>query len=156
MGPHPVKPPRGREDGSFERWLSWGVLALILFALALRLPLLLNMKLGEDEAEHLHAAWAVVKGQAPYRDFQQLHTPLLYYLMAPLFLLMGDDFRIIYVSQGLMLLRILLTLLSLHRIARQCFDGLTGLLAVLLLSYLLLAWGPSYSYWLGRTSPRHC
>jgi len=122
------------------------VLALTFPALALRLPLLVNARLGSDEVSHLHSAWAIAQGQVPYRDFWQMHPPLLYYLMAPVFALMGEDLRIIYVGRGLMLLCILLILLQLYRIARECFDPLTGLLAVLLLSYLLLWWRPIYAF----------
>ncbi len=132
--------------GSSERWLWRGALVLILLALALRLLMLVHAKLGEDEAEHLHAAWAVAQGQVPYRDFWQLHPPLLYYLMAPAFALMGEDLRIIYVGRGLMLVCIVLIFLWLYRIARDSFDALTAMLAVLLLIYLLAEWGPSYSF----------
>ncbi len=130
----------------FEQWLWWGVLALTLPALALRVPLLFNARLGTDEVKHLHAAWAVAHGQVPYRDFHQTHGPLLYYLMAPVFTLMGEDLRVIYVGRGLMLLCLLLILVQLYRIARESFDPLTGVLAVLLLSYLLLWWKPVYSF----------
>jgi len=129
-----------------ERWLSRAVLALILLALLIRVPLVVNMRLGRDETEHLHAAWAIAHGQVPYRDFWQLHPPLLYYLMAPIFSLMGEDLMIIYIGRGLMLLCIVLILLQLYRIASKCFDPLTGLLAVLLLSYLLLWWRPAYHF----------
>ena len=129
---------------SSERWLVVGVVILILLALAIRVPLLVNIKLEPDETEHLHPAWAIAHGQVPYRDFWQLHPPLFYYLMAPLFALMGDDLRIIYAARGLMLLCLLLILLQLYRIARACFDALTGLLAVLLLSYFVLWWRPAY------------
>lgn len=37
-----------------------------------------------DEFEHLHGAWLVSNGQTPYTDFFQHHTPLFYYLGAPL------------------------------------------------------------------------
>jgi hypothetical protein len=138
-------PLRAQEPAAAaERRLSWVVLALILLALAIRVPLLVHQKLGDDEAEHLHAAWAVVHGQVPYRDFWQIHPPLLYYLMAPVFTLMGEDLKIVYVGRGLMLLCLLLCLVQLYRIARACFDKLTGLLAVCLLSYLLLYWQPTY------------
>jgi len=130
--------------GSSERWLVVGVVILILLALAIRVPLLVNIKLEPDETEHLYPAWAIAHGQVPYKDFWQLHPPLFYYLMAPLFTLMGDDLRIIYVARGLMLLCLLLILLECYRIAKECFDPLTGLLAVLLLSYLLLWWRPAY------------
>ncbi|MGH7411994.1 MAG: glycosyltransferase family 39 protein, partial [Candidatus Methylomirabilis sp.] len=109
-----------------------------------RVPLIVNVPLFQDETEHLHAAWAIAHGQVLYRDFWQLHPPLLYYLLAPLFPLMGEDLRVIYVARGLMLLCLLLILRETYRIATRCFDARTGLLAVLLLSYLLLWWRPAY------------
>jgi hypothetical protein len=144
LPPAPGHAPTAPPSATTERWLAWVVLALILLALAIRVPLLFNAGLAEDETEHLHAAWAVAHGQVPYRDFWQPHTPLFYYLMAPVFALLGEDLRIVYVARGLMLLCLLLTLLQLYRIAKRCFDGLTGLLAILLLSYLWLWWTASY------------
>jgi 4-amino-4-deoxy-L-arabinose transferase-like glycosyltransferase len=141
---HEGHDPAAAPPVSAERWLAWVVLALILLALAIRVPLFVHGRLGEDETEHLHAAWAVAHDQVPYRDFWQIHPPLLYYLMAPVFALLGEDVKIIYVGRGLMLLCLLLCLVQLYRIARVCFDKLTGLLAVCLLSYLLLWWRPAY------------
>jgi hypothetical protein len=129
-----------------ERWLSWAVLALTPLALAIRVPLIVNAPLFHDETEHLHAVWAVAHGQVPYRDFFQNHPPLFYYLIAPLFALMGEDLRIIYVARGLMLLCILYILFQIYRIARTCFDRLTGLLTVLILSYMLLWWRQAYDF----------
>ena len=127
---------------SSGRWLSRAATVLIVVALALRVPVIVNRGLGDDEAEHLHAAWAVAQGDVPYRDFFQNHTPLLYYAMAPVFRLMGEDLRVIYVGRALMFLCILLICLLLYRIARVCYDEVTGLLAVLLLSALLV-WYPA-------------
>ncbi len=151
-GQHPLPPAADHDHSavtpvsaaSSERWLLRALLALILFAVVIRVPLLFNALLFRDETEHLHAAWAVAQGQVPYRDFWQLHPPLLYYLMAPVFTLMGEDLRIIYVGRALMLVCLLLTLLQLYRIAQQCFDALTGALAVCLLSYVWLWWRPTY------------
>ncbi|MBI3781655.1 MAG: glycosyltransferase family 39 protein [candidate division NC10 bacterium] len=126
--------------------MSWASLGLIVFALVMRLPLLFYAPYEPDEFEHLHAAWAVAHGQVPFRDFWQLHPPLLYYLMAPVFTMLGEDLRIIYVARGFVFLCILLILLQLYRIARECFDSLTGLLAVLLLSYVLLHFQASYFF----------
>ncbi len=149
---HPLPPAADHDHSavtpvsaaSSERWLLRALLALILFAVVIRVPLVVNMSLEGDETEHLHAAWAVAHGQVPYRDFWQIHPPLLYYLMAPVFRLMGEDLRIIYVARGFMLLCIILILLQLYRIGRACFDPLTGLLAACLLSYFLLWWESSY------------
>jgi len=37
-----------------------------------------------DEAEHLHAAWNISRGELPYRDFFEHHPPLLWYLAVPI------------------------------------------------------------------------
>jgi 4-amino-4-deoxy-L-arabinose transferase-like glycosyltransferase len=145
--PNSSRPPAAASPtalGPSERWLSRVVLALILLAVAIRVPLIVNAPPGMDEVSHLHSTWAVAHGQVPYKDFWQMHPPLLYYLMAPVFAIMGEDLRIIYVARGIMLLCIILILLQLYRIARACFDPLTGLLAACLLSYLLLWWRSSY------------
>jgi hypothetical protein len=40
---------------------------------------------GNDEFEHLHFAWSVSRGQVPYRDYFDHHTPALQYALAPMF-----------------------------------------------------------------------
>ncbi len=152
--PDPPSPIRGPDHAAdrpatmraSERWISRAALALILLALAIRVPLLVNAGPESDEVSHLHSSWAVAQGQVPYRDFWQMHPPLLYYVVAPVFALMGEDLRIIYVGRLIMFLCILLILFQIYRIAQRCFDSLTGFLAVLLLSYLLLWWVPIYSF----------
>jgi hypothetical protein len=37
-----------------------------------------------DEFQYAHAAWALAHGQIVYRDFFEVHFPLLYQLLAPL------------------------------------------------------------------------
>src|SRR5262249_36715247 len=37
-----------------------------------------------DEIEHLHAAWLVHQGRAPFRDFVENHPPVIHHLLAPL------------------------------------------------------------------------
>jgi hypothetical protein len=38
-----------------------------------------------DEFEHLHASWSISHGMFPYRDFFEVHPPLLWLLFAPFF-----------------------------------------------------------------------
>ena len=59
--------------------------ALIVVPFLLRLPLLERRGFGPDEFEHLHFAWSVSRGQVPYRDYFDHHTPALHFLLAPLF-----------------------------------------------------------------------
>src|SRR3990167_5726350 len=44
-----------------------------------------NMKLDFDEMETLSASSFIFNGQIPYKDFWQMHTPLAYYFLTPLF-----------------------------------------------------------------------
>lgn len=67
-----------------ERILVGGAALVVAVSLAARLPLLEARGFNPDELEHLHAAWCVAKGQVPYRDFFEHHTPALYFATAPL------------------------------------------------------------------------
>lgn len=64
------------------RSFYWGVGALLLVLLALSGFLrLMNVQHAEfevDELQHLHAAYLVSRGEVPYRDFFEHHTPLFY------------------------------------------------------------------------------
>ena len=44
-----------------------------------------------DEFQYAHAAWLVAGGQMPYRDFFEVHFPLVYQILAPVFVIAGDD-----------------------------------------------------------------
>lgn len=44
-----------------------------------------------DEFQYAHAAWLVADGQVPYRDFFEVHFPLVYQVLSPVFLVAGDD-----------------------------------------------------------------
>lgn len=63
--------------------------AAVVFACfwALNLALLMawaaTVRVDSDEVEHLHVSWLVSQGLAPFRDFWQAHSPLLWYLLAP-------------------------------------------------------------------------
>ncbi|MFP2913098.1 hypothetical protein ACLESD_50460, partial [Pyxidicoccus sp. 3LFB2] len=67
-----------------------GLVALAGFGVqALRLAL--HKAFSIDEFQYAHAAWLVSRGQVPYRDFFEVHLPLVYQVLAPLFLVLGDD-----------------------------------------------------------------
>lgn len=51
----------------------------------------LNKAYNMDEFEHVHSAWYIVHGFVPYRDFFQHHNPLLWYLIAPVIALAGEN-----------------------------------------------------------------
>ena len=77
--PPAVSPPRRRAAASSV------LAALVVVPFLLRLPLLERRGFGNDEFEHLHFAWSVSRGQVPYRDYFDHHTPALHFVLAPLF-----------------------------------------------------------------------
>ncbi|MBZ4416277.1 hypothetical protein [Myxococcus sp. RHSTA-1-4] len=73
------------------RIARWG-LVLALGALSIQaLRLALHKAFSIDEFQYAHAAWLVAQGQVPYRDFFEVHFPLVYQVLAPLFGVLGDD-----------------------------------------------------------------
>src|SRR3989304_3084629 len=74
------------------RVASVGVLLLLAFGTAMRIAYVRNSEIVVDEFEHLHAAYLVSRGQTPYVDFFEHHTPLLYYLAAALLPMRAPDF----------------------------------------------------------------
>ena len=65
-------------------FLAAGVVSLLFLAA-------LNKTYNMDEFEHVHSAWYIVHGFVPYRDFFQHHNPLMWYLIAPVIALAGEN-----------------------------------------------------------------
>ncbi len=55
----------------------------------LALSISINRVFGPDEFEHIHSAWYIAEGYAPYKDFFQHHHPLLWYALAPFLRVFG-------------------------------------------------------------------
>lgn len=70
-----------------------------------------------DEFEHAHAAWLIRHGWIPYKDFFELHLPLLYQVLSPLWLLLGDQPQNILYLRYAMLFFLFLGLIPLMRLA---------------------------------------
>lgn len=86
-----------------------------------------------DESQHLHAAWLVASGRAPYRDFWENHTPLFYYLLAPLMWSFTDRPAVYTAGRAMMALLTIPTLVLVYRLARRLGSRVAAL-AVLLLA----------------------
>lgn len=114
------------------------ILVLIGFSLLIQGYLLANRWLGPDETQHLHATWAVAQGQLPYRDFWENHTPLLYYCLSPLILLLDEGGQIIFIARGIMFLLVLGILYATYKIAKICYGTQVAILGVLLLTYMVI------------------
>lgn len=57
-----------------------------------------------DEIEAVHSAWLVREGGVPYRDFFQHHHPGLYWLLAPLVAVLGEEPGTVLACRGTMYL----------------------------------------------------
>ena len=60
------------------------VLAAVLLALALLFVHAAISGCDHDEVQHLHGAFLVARGEAPFRDFLEQRHPLIYYGLAPM------------------------------------------------------------------------
>ncbi|RYZ34176.1 MAG: hypothetical protein EOO72_13355, partial [Myxococcaceae bacterium] len=115
------------------RALRWG-LGVVLGLLALQAArLALHKAFSIDEFQYAHAAWLMAHGQVPYRDFFEVHFPLVYQVLAPLFRLLGDDPRNVLALRAAMLVPLAGACVSVFLLNRR-----EGRIAALLAPVLLL------------------
>jgi hypothetical protein len=117
--------------------VRWG-LGLALVGLGLQaVRLALHKSFSIDEFQYAHAAWLVSRGEVPYRDFFEVHLPLVYQVLAPLFWVLGDS------PLTLVALRVgMLVPLAGTCVAAASLNRRQGLLAMLLAPAWLLATAP--------------
>ena len=125
------------------RVASVGVLLLLAFGTAMRIAYARNSEIAVDEFEHLHAAYLVSRGQTPYVDFFEHHTPLLYYLAAALLPMRAPDFDAIIHARYLALLFSALTIGLSWWWVRRSFGSVEALTvtAFLVGNFFLFAFG---------------
>ncbi|WP_242589613.1 hypothetical protein [Corallococcus macrosporus] len=115
------------------RALRWG-LGVVLGVLALQASrLALHKAFSIDEFQYAHAAWLMAHGQVPYRDFFEVHFPLVYQVLAPLFRMLGDDPRNVLALRAAMLVPLAGACVSVFLLNRR-----EGRVAALLAPVLLL------------------
>lgn len=114
------------------RWQAVAIAAGLLL-LALRAWVVMTAHIDPDESQHLHAAWLVASGRVPYRDFWENHTPLLYYLLAPLTQWFADRPAVYPAGRAIMALLTIPALALVYRLARR-LEIRVAALAVLLLA----------------------
>ncbi len=114
-------------------------LALVLFSISLvfRVRALVIRYFEADELEHLRGAFCVFSGWLPYKDFFEHHTPLIYYLLSPLFYF-GETPGVIFISRGLMLLLAGLIFFLVYRLAARCFSPVSAWISLIWLSYIFM------------------
>ncbi|WP_338863576.1 hypothetical protein [Myxococcus stipitatus] len=119
------------------RYARWGFVGLGLALLALAIQavrLALHKGFSIDEFQYAHAAWLVAKGQVPYRDFFEVHFPLIYQALAPLFWLLGDEPCVVLALRAAMLIPLAGTCVSVAVLNRRQGRVAMWLAPVLLLS----------------------
>ncbi|RKG62279.1 hypothetical protein D7X30_02900 [Corallococcus sp. AB011P] len=129
------------------RALRWG-LGVVLGVLALQASrLALHKAFSIDEFQYAHAAWLMAHGQVPYRDFFEVHFPLVYQLLAPLFWLLGDDPRNVLALRAAMLVPLAGACVSVFLLNRR-----EGRIAALLAPVLLLC-SPGFLHFATEVRP---
>jgi 4-amino-4-deoxy-L-arabinose transferase-like glycosyltransferase len=124
---------------SATRSIARAALLLTAALLLVRIWFIGHRAIDLDEFEHAHAAWSVSRGQVPYVDFFEHHTPALYLLFAPLFAWMpvSTDARAavaaLIVGRGVMWVVTVISVSIVYRLGCLWRDRLTGALATVLL-----------------------
>ena len=113
----------------------------------MRLAYVRNTFIVVDEFEHLHAAYLVAHGQAPYHDFFEHHTPLFYYLAAAVLPMRSPTFETLIYARYLALAFSATTMLLAWWLVRRAFGRTEALVVASLLlgNFFLFARG-SLSY----------
>jgi hypothetical protein len=74
------------KDRTAHKRILWLIaLLIILVAYGQRHWLLQSRAFDNDEFEHLHSAWLISKGQLPYLDYFEHHTPTMHFLLAQVY-----------------------------------------------------------------------
>lgn len=114
------------------------IIVLAIAIISLIAGLSFSRYLVSDEFEHLHAAWLVSQGQIPYKDFFEHHTPLLWYLLAPIFLLFKSPILIVSSARLLILSFVALVFFLVYKITAEMFSKWSGIFAIFTLSTTFL------------------
>jgi len=117
--------------------LALMVTAAVLFS---RVWFIFHRAMDVDEFEHAHAAWCVARGQLPYVDFFEHHTPWLYLLFAPTFRYFATDTDpaaavswFLFARLAMLAMTTVIVLLV-YRLAVMSRDHFTGVLAAALIT----------------------
>ncbi len=126
----PAEPP----DRVASRYDAAAVTTLLVAALALRVAYVLRFRIGTDEPQHLHVAWAWTQGLLQYRDVFDNHAPLFHVLLAPVVALVGERPDILMWMRLAMVPLSALTVWCTYLLGRALFSRAVGLWAAALLA----------------------
>ncbi len=114
------------------------ILLFILAAFFLRIPILKVRYFDPDEFQHLHGARQIYRGQIPYRDYFEHHTPFLHFILTGFYPIFGEEIRILFAARALMLVFTAAILYLTYVLARTLYGTDAGLFAALFLSYVIM------------------
>jgi len=89
---------------------------------------------NKDEIEHIHAAWLVSTGLAPYRDFFEHHHPLMWNLYAIVLPWLGQHGWVLLVFRAITFCQVAAIAVLTHRLARATVGDRTAGLSLALLA----------------------
>lgn len=104
--------------------------ALIVVLALARIHLLFVHVYDSDEFEHLHAAYSLSSGLAPYRDFFEHHGPLTYWLGAAIVNTFGPSPDLLTINRFVSLFFSVITAVGTWLLARQVYGKRAALWAV--------------------------
>ena len=124
---------KGNFLGHGERGFLVGLIIFLLLAVFINtIHLSANKSFSIDEFQYAHASWLIANGQVPYKDFFEVHFPLLYQYLSPYWLFVDDNPGRIADLRFLMLPFLALGLISIALMADSNEKVISSLLAVTL------------------------
>lgn len=106
---------------SFNKFIF---LVLFLDALGLIMTFIYASTAIADEFEHIRVGWFVSQGDVPYRDFFEHHHPLIWYLFAPLIVVMPQQaLPVLYTMRGISALFSIGSLIILFQMVKHYLVG---------------------------------
>jgi hypothetical protein len=95
----------------------WIILLIVAGLIGWNVYWILNNEPEHDEVEHWHAAWLMYKGQTPFYDFFEHHSPALWMILRLYYDCFGSSYGIIIVSRLMMVFLLFITVYLTYRTA---------------------------------------
>jgi len=91
-----------------------------------------------DEFESIHSGWKILNGEKIYLDFEQIHHPLLYYLLALIIKIFGSTISAVFVSRFVICIFAVGIIYYVFCLAKNIFNYNTAVISTIILP--LIPW----------------